>query len=168
MWNNWRKSLCRLQWLLFVFYASFSKEWYAYRGNSDLEREWFFKSYIIRINSFTYLEWLRRFYDSFSIICRIWPIISLVYSVVLLCATGKDGSLFSLITSLCMYWIVGKVMRGVCKFQVLPAAIAALSSLANFVLSCIITKSENELTSVCNSFYVLSLVVLYYGYKCCC
>ena len=48
----------------------------------------------------------------------------------------------------------------------LPAAIAALSSLANFVLSCIITKSENESISVCDSFYVLSLVVLYYGYRC--
>lgn len=78
---------------------------------------------------------------SVKLIPRVLPIVSLVYGIVLLCATGSDGSLFSVITSLCMYWIIGSVMNGAKEFRILPALIAALSSLIHFILSIIVKSS---------------------------
>lgn len=83
------------------------------------------------------------------IICRIVPIISLVYCLFLLIVTGNDSSLFSVIRSVCAFVIAGSTIKGAKTWKLVPTIIVIAASIAHFVLS-ILVESNNLSVIACD------------------
>ena len=75
---------------------------------------------------------------------RVQPIVSGLYGFFLLWATGSDGSVFSIITSISIFVVIHSIASYARSFSIVAPLLSILSSAAHLVLSIVVNSSGKE------------------------
>lgn len=75
-------------------------------------------------------------------IYRALPIISALYSILLLVLCSNDSNVFSAITSLCAFFVARSVVKKAKRFCISAGIVASISSVAHLVLTIMVNTSS--------------------------
>ena len=75
---------------------------------------------------------------------RVLPIVSGLYGIFLLWATGSDGSVFSIITSISIFILIRSISSYARSFSIVAPLLSIISSVAHLVLSIVVNANGKE------------------------